>query len=87
MLYELFGLFVTELMFLERNVNFCKNNWIIHIQHYPPVFSPVFKGPSPRRSRAMLVRGGHVTGIFAGGSREGLQRGRQSTIYVLRVRI
>ena len=55
---------------------FCKNNRIIHIQPYPPVFSTVSKGPSPRRSR--VCAGGHVTGYFAGGSREGLQRAWQT---------
>ena len=40
----------------------------------------------PRR-RAARVRGGHVTGSFAGGSREGLQRGRQTTIFILGVLI
>ena len=38
---------------------------MIHIQPYPPVFSPASKGPSPRRSRECLC-GGQVTGGFAG---------------------
>ena len=40
----------------------------------------------PRR-RAMRVRGGHVTGSFAGGNREGLKRGQQTTICFLAVLI
>ena len=31
-----------------------------------------------KRKQEERMRGGHVTGCFAGGSREGLQRGRQT---------
>ena len=35
-------------------------------------------GPLSSKKQEERLRGGHVTGSFAGGSREGLQRARQT---------